>query len=312
MDPILIYSKYSGNSKKLLDHLASFNTTLPMQTLCIDNKKVRERVTANKLLEINSVPCILVPLPGGKVEKFEGEPLLEWISMFIEKVAGISVQSPPVIETSIPEQPQQKPKQAVRFNPEVKESEPQQSRSILKKTGPGKVPVSQPHLPPRTGTQTKPTVQKTRKGPVNPIEPIQDLEELESVPSEQEQQEFTPRTSTANPRYDEEPDLPDLDDAIESQYGDRNITKPPPKRIRKDEGSYEEDPNLFQGEMVDNQRNDMRHIRKSENDSSSGMGNQGSRPDKVSGVNLKMMAEQMASERDNIDSQVFKNINKRG
>jgi hypothetical protein len=66
-----------------------------------------------------------------------------------------------------------------------------------------------------------------------------DIERDLSQPSRDNQ------TSIENIIYEEE----------ESQEEtDRHITKPPPRRIRQDEGSYIEDDNLFSGEMTDNRK----------------------------------------------------------
>ena len=83
---VLIYSKYSQHCKKLLDTVQNSNVNfLDLQTLCIDNEKIRSRIKSNKLLEISSVPCLLIFYQNGTVEKFESTDCFNWFNMYIKE-----------------------------------------------------------------------------------------------------------------------------------------------------------------------------------------------------------------------------------
>ena len=57
---ILLYSKFSQASRKFIETLESSETLEKHFTLlCIDNKKIRERIEKSSKLNIKEVPCIL-------------------------------------------------------------------------------------------------------------------------------------------------------------------------------------------------------------------------------------------------------------
>jgi hypothetical protein len=92
MDPlysVIIYSKYSPNSKKLFDMIeqSGVDITNKIQLLCIDNNKVRQRIKNNKQIEVTSVPCILSVFSNGGVEKYDSSHAFAWIENFIQRFA---------------------------------------------------------------------------------------------------------------------------------------------------------------------------------------------------------------------------------
>lgn len=72
---ILIYSKFSQACRKFIEILENSHTFLDKNNLlCIDNKKVRERVLYNEKMNIREVPSIIrVNQLTGFSEIFEGE-----------------------------------------------------------------------------------------------------------------------------------------------------------------------------------------------------------------------------------------------
>lgn len=86
---VLLYSKYSPQSKKILDIIQSSPVNLEqvvsLQTLCIDNEKIRKRIHQNKQIDITSVPCILVIFPDGGIEKYDGITVFQWIEEMLHK-----------------------------------------------------------------------------------------------------------------------------------------------------------------------------------------------------------------------------------
>ena len=84
---VLLYSKYSANSKQLMDVMNSskvdFLKSTGLQNLCVDNEEVRNRIIQNKQINITSVPCILVIFPDGIIEKYEGLHTFKWVEEII-------------------------------------------------------------------------------------------------------------------------------------------------------------------------------------------------------------------------------------
>ena len=77
---ILLYSKYSNNSTRLLELLKTNNIKeyLNLNLLCIDNENIRKRIKLSDV-EITNVPCLLVVMNKIQVEKYEGQQLHDWI-----------------------------------------------------------------------------------------------------------------------------------------------------------------------------------------------------------------------------------------
>ena len=86
---IILYSKYSQNSKRILDSLRSVNIDweklINLQLICIDNENIRKRILASKDIQIKTVPCILILYSDGVVEKFDGPNSFEWVENIIQK-----------------------------------------------------------------------------------------------------------------------------------------------------------------------------------------------------------------------------------
>ena len=76
MNKICLYSKYSPNSKKLLDIMKK--NLNDISYICVDNDFVRNRIKNNKNIIVNYVPCILIINQNGIVEKYEGEHAFSW------------------------------------------------------------------------------------------------------------------------------------------------------------------------------------------------------------------------------------------
>jgi hypothetical protein len=81
MDPeyiIILYSKYSPQCQKILQ-VYNPNIMDYIKMVCIDNSVYRKKILSSKNLSIKTVPCVLLMYPGGKIEKFEGANVTEWI-----------------------------------------------------------------------------------------------------------------------------------------------------------------------------------------------------------------------------------------
>lgn len=109
---ILLYSKYSAQSKLILDIISTsgINFEKTLNLLCVDSKTVRNRITTNKKLNIQYVPCILTVYSNGFVEKFDGPNAFNWIK---EVIAQLKPPQPPPqptpIQAPVPPTPQSTP-----------------------------------------------------------------------------------------------------------------------------------------------------------------------------------------------------------
>lgn len=94
---ILLYSKYSTQSKHILDLIStsgvSFEKTVNL--LCVDSRAVRARILANKKINVQYVPCILTVYSNGFVEKYDGPNAFNWIKEVISQLKP--PPPPPVI-----------------------------------------------------------------------------------------------------------------------------------------------------------------------------------------------------------------------
>jgi pyruvate-formate lyase-activating enzyme len=90
---ILLFSKYSNNSKQLLELLQSNNIIeqLNLNLLCVDNENVRQRIKLSDV-EIVKVPCLLVIVNKIQIEKYEGQQLQEWIVSKLQQQQQIRQQ----------------------------------------------------------------------------------------------------------------------------------------------------------------------------------------------------------------------------
>ena len=110
---VLLYSKYSSLSKKLLDMIQTSGVDFSkyaLQSLCIDNNEIRKRIYANKQIDVTSVPCLLIIFPDGGIEKYDGAHAFEWVEGIIRQhtpVQTIPVQQP--IPTPEPTRPTPEP-----------------------------------------------------------------------------------------------------------------------------------------------------------------------------------------------------------
>lgn len=72
---VLFFSKFSEACKNFMTRLESFpEIKSNIASVCVDNKKVRAKISKQGTLQISKVPCIMkVYEASGKVEQFEGE-----------------------------------------------------------------------------------------------------------------------------------------------------------------------------------------------------------------------------------------------
>jgi hypothetical protein len=83
---ILLYSKFSTASRKLVELIENYNIE-DFNLLCIDNKKVRERITKSEKLNVKEVPSIIrLNQNTGLAESYEGNRAFQLINSYIDVI----------------------------------------------------------------------------------------------------------------------------------------------------------------------------------------------------------------------------------
>ncbi len=185
---VVIYSKYSQHSKRLIDKIENAPINLfqvmDLIPLCIDNESVRDRIQSDPTANLSVVPSILVVYPDGGVEKYEGDHSFSWIDSAIR--ARMPVQTmPQQVDYSEPIQPARQPQQPIQ------------------KQKPKKRP---PIPPPKTPVHT----------PIEELEEPEDIPEIEEEFEEEELKEIArpPVTIRTGANNFEELDFPTPDEPV--------------------------------------------------------------------------------------------------
>lgn len=93
MDPeqlIVLYSKYSPQCNRIVDLYQQQRPNIDyLRLLCVDNVNLRESILNATNVRIRTVPCVLFIYPGGRIEKFEGSNVSDWIIRQMSKNAPL-------------------------------------------------------------------------------------------------------------------------------------------------------------------------------------------------------------------------------
>ena len=95
---ICLYSKFSNSSKSFVESSQS----LPIQFVCIDNKKVRNRIMSDPKLQITFVPCVLSLFSDGRLEKYEGKDAFDWLDNIKQEMQSNNVSTPNISNETAP------------------------------------------------------------------------------------------------------------------------------------------------------------------------------------------------------------------
>jgi hypothetical protein len=217
---ILLYSKYSAVSKKLMDFInlsgMDFTTIVKLQLLCIDNDKIRQKIMKNQKIEIVSVPCILVIYTDGGLEKYDGNSAFDWAEDILQKERN---------EKKInPTQQKWTEQQQILINREnlLQEKEKQ----LIEK---------------EKSLSLNLNLNLNKQKPRKPIKKAQT--QLEDLISEEEVEEE---------EEEEEEEEDNSKQKNSEEENDRYKDKKQPKSIRLNSGNYTQNDDLFQGEIPDN------------------------------------------------------------
>lgn len=109
---VVLYSKYSPQCRRILQVYDEHSMDY-IRLICIDNANIRKRISASKL-GISTVPCVLLVYPDRKVEKFDGQGVMDWIMQQIRQNTPHSINTPvpqpeetEYYQQTAPSQPQQ-------------------------------------------------------------------------------------------------------------------------------------------------------------------------------------------------------------
>jgi len=239
----------------------------PLQSVCLDNETIRKRILENKQFNITVVPVILSVYSNGNVETYEGSNAFNWVQTVISKFTP-----PPQLHSTppqLPPPPQQElisrpPPRVTRPPPRrIQEEEDEEYEQVdvnkMRTRSSGNDPkglgqdpedesrvLSQKEIAAlqrsiedrgesgRT-TRSGETKVKTRPKMAPRDEPVRrNVSPLSEIPFSEDPEDSD--------------ELPDIDP------DDRHRTMRQPRRIRQDEGNYEEDDNLFSGEIIENRK----------------------------------------------------------
>jgi len=89
---VLLYSKYSSTSKKLMEYIKvseiDFTSAIGLQTLCVDNEEIRKKIISNTSIGVTCVPCLLLIYKDGGIEKYEGTNLFNWFEEVVKQLTS--------------------------------------------------------------------------------------------------------------------------------------------------------------------------------------------------------------------------------
>ena len=215
---VLLYSKYSSSSKRLMNIMntsnVNFTKKFSLQTLCIDNQQIRNRVLKNKQIEITTVPCILLTFPDGGVEKYDGIYVFEWVEEIIRQFTKPLQNFHKISEEEEKWRIQQ-----------VIEHKTKQEQKILEE------------------------YEKSKN-----IEKVAQQENESKIQSQSSKSKLVNKTLPINLGVTSIDDLDDLPSDEEDDSSDRYKSRKPVAHIRSDEGNYEEGKDLFKGSVTDNRK----------------------------------------------------------
>ena len=268
---VLVFSKYSQNCKRLLDTISNSGVNFSnLQLLCIDNDKVRQRILENDQFNITVVPSILCVYSNGNVEAYEGSNAFNWVHEIITQLTPTPPPPAPLPpQPSRIFQPVEEETQVNQdtYNQEEENYEPPQRKrqpennNIASRSSHSNDPKGlgeDPDIPPHMSPKEIANLQRVIEDRGDVVSPQRGGEtKVKTRPKMERRESVEPRKVPSRMKPIGEPvatsidDIPYEDDDVEE---DRHRTVRQPRRIRQDEGNYQEDDSLFAGEIIDNRK----------------------------------------------------------
>jgi len=141
---VLLYSRYSQMSKKLQsildDSQVNLSVELGLMPVCIDNEKIRKKISKSEKISIPIVPCILLVYKNGSVEKYDGIDAIQWANETIRKIQQLR-QPPPHPPPQQFQEPPRTKKVTIQQEDSEEEEEVQVPKKHVRKQRKSKKPV---------------------------------------------------------------------------------------------------------------------------------------------------------------------------
>jgi hypothetical protein len=198
-----------------------FAAKLSLQTLCIDNEGIRNRILKNQQIQVTTVPCLLLIFPDGGIEKYDGAHVFEWVEGIIRQHA------PPPLQPPRPQEPSEEMGQwliqQTREKQRIKRTKDEELKRVTDENRRKYEAKYEEERP-----QERPPRRRRRVRKESPSSPEPQISQKPNVTS-----------------------IDDLDDLSSDEddelAGDRYRSRRPVGRILTSKGNYEESEELFQG-----------------------------------------------------------------
>lgn len=81
---VILYSKYSNVCKKFMNDIKNAQLDFNFNTVCVDNKQIRDKILNSSDFDINSLPCLLILNDNQtNIDKYEGQDAFIWLNDII-------------------------------------------------------------------------------------------------------------------------------------------------------------------------------------------------------------------------------------
>jgi hypothetical protein len=236
---VLLYSKYSSLSTTLMNSIEksgiNFTNQFSLQSLCIDNEKVRSRIINDTQLDVSTVPCLLIVFPDGGIEKYDGARVFEWFDGVIRQFSP--PPPPPQIHVSQPIQSDHE-KQLIQQEHEQKEK----LKNRKKISDENRRQYNQKYQEHNVPSTKRPRNISNESSKID--SGVTNIEDLEELPPDEDEQ----------------------------SSGDRYRSRKPVAHIRTNEGNYEENDELFRGSPPDPRRSVRNAVKVNDSSSKKSLG----------------------------------------
>ena len=128
---VLLYSKYSNSSSKLLSQLETTPDILEnFNLVCIDNKKIRNQILSDEKIKVNVLPCLIrLNETTHNFDIFEGQNAIDFFSSLQQNLYNLKKQEE--LQKQHQELELQKQRQELELQKQRQELELQKQRQDL-------------------------------------------------------------------------------------------------------------------------------------------------------------------------------------
>jgi hypothetical protein len=87
---------YSNHCKQFLDLWNQYNTLIPLNLICVDNKIIRNRIINSKKIKITLVPCVMILKSDGLLLTYDGSNAFDWLQEVISLLKNNDLEKLPL------------------------------------------------------------------------------------------------------------------------------------------------------------------------------------------------------------------------